>query len=63
MKPETAIAEYHDLIGRGSLALDSQAMLDTLQEHRGLSFGTRSMPHLGHLPGCALSTSGCIGQV
>ena len=36
-----AIAAYHDLAARGSLAADSQGQLDKLQELRGLSFGTR----------------------
>jgi len=38
-----AISRYHELLGRGSCADDSQAKLDELQEHRGLSFGTRPL--------------------
>jgi hypothetical protein len=36
-----AIAQYHDLLAGGSLAADSQARLDRLQELRGLFFGDR----------------------
>jgi uncharacterized circularly permuted ATP-grasp superfamily protein len=36
-----AVARYHDLLGSGSLAADSQAVLDRLQEQRGLAFGIR----------------------
>ena len=36
-----AISVYHDLLARGSVAADSQAVLDDLQQRRGLAFGTR----------------------
>ncbi|HEY2784198.1 MAG TPA: circularly permuted type 2 ATP-grasp protein [Fimbriiglobus sp.] len=35
------IARYHDLLGRGSLAADSQGRLDSIQNTRELLFGTR----------------------
>jgi uncharacterized circularly permuted ATP-grasp superfamily protein len=38
-----AIARYHDILQTGSLAADSQAKLDELQEQRGLAFGTRPL--------------------
>jgi len=36
-----AIARYHDLLGSGTLAADSQDRLDALQKTRELLFGTR----------------------
>jgi uncharacterized circularly permuted ATP-grasp superfamily protein len=36
-----AIARYHDLLGSASLAADSQAQLEQLQQRRGLFFGDR----------------------
>jgi hypothetical protein len=36
-----AIARYHDLLGAGTLAADSQDRLDALQKTRELLFGTR----------------------
>jgi hypothetical protein len=36
-----AIARYHDLLGSGTLAADSQDRLDALQKTRELFFGTR----------------------
>ena len=42
MIPE-AVARYHDILARGRVAEDSQAVLDDLQERRGLNFGTRPL--------------------
>jgi uncharacterized circularly permuted ATP-grasp superfamily protein len=36
-----AVSRYHDLLSAGPLAADSQALLERLQESRGLFFGTR----------------------
>jgi uncharacterized circularly permuted ATP-grasp superfamily protein len=36
-----SIARYHDLLGDATLAADSQDRLDTLQNQRGLAFGSR----------------------
>jgi uncharacterized circularly permuted ATP-grasp superfamily protein len=36
-----AISQYHDLLSSGTLAADSQAQLESLQQARGLFFGTR----------------------
>ena len=41
--PADAIARYHDLLARGTVAEDSQAALDDLQDRRGLNFGTRPL--------------------
>jgi uncharacterized circularly permuted ATP-grasp superfamily protein len=38
-----AIARYHEILGSGTCAADSQTQLDSLQEQRGLSFGTRPL--------------------
>jgi uncharacterized circularly permuted ATP-grasp superfamily protein len=36
-----AVREYHDLVGRGNLAAESQGALEAIQTRRGLNFGTR----------------------
>ena len=41
--PTDAIARYHDLLASGTVAADSQAMLDDQQDRRGLHFGTRPL--------------------
>ena len=41
--PDDAVSRYHDLLASGSLAADSQAQLDRLQQQRGLAFGDRPL--------------------
>ncbi len=41
--PADAISHYHDLLASGTLAADSQEVMDRLQHARGLSFGARPL--------------------